>query len=65
MSEIEKRTPLDPNITLEEIIRNEGYYDVNKNWNSIKTFDRYPGKIFRARVEVLIFNDKNEIYMVT
>ena len=65
MSEIEKRTPLDPNITLEEIIKNEGYYDVNKNWNSIKTFDRYPGKIFRARVEVLIFNDKNEIYMVT
>lgn len=31
MSEIEKRTPLDPNITLEEIIKNEGYYDVNKN----------------------------------
>ena len=65
MSEIEKRTPLDPNISLEEIIKNEGYYDVNKNWNSIRTFDRYPGKIFRARVEVFIFNDKNEIYMVT
>lgn len=65
MSEIDKRTPLDPNITLEEIIKNEGYYDINRNWNSIKTFDRYPGKIFRARVEVLIFNEKNEIYMVT
>ncbi len=65
MSEIEKRTPLDPNITLEGIIKNEGYYDVNRNWNSIRTFDRYPGKIFRVRVEVLIFNEKNEVYMVT
>lgn len=63
--EREKRTPLDSNITLREIIKNKGYYDINYNWNSIITFPNKPNKIFRYRVEVIILNKKNEIYMVT
>lgn len=63
--EREKRTPLNPDITLEEIINDKGYYDINNNWNSILTFSSKPGKIYRGRVEVIILNEKNEIYMVT
>lgn len=62
--EREKRTPLDPNITLEEIINNQGYYDINHNWNAIITFSDKPNKIFRYRVEVIILNKRNDIYMV-
>lgn len=65
MSEVEKRTPKDQTLTLEDIINNTGYYDVNGNWNNISVFEKYPGKIFRSRVEVLIFNDHNELYMLT
>ena len=63
MSEIQKRYPMDKTITMKEIIKNHGYYDINGYWNSILSFDQYPGMIFRGRVEVLIFNDKNEVYL--
>lgn len=63
--EREKRTLLNPNTTPDEIINNHGYYDINHNWNSIITFPDKPGKIFRFRVEVIILNRNNEIYMVT
>lgn len=62
--EREKRTPLNPNITMEEIINERGYYDINHNWNAIITFPDKPGKIFRDRVEVLILDRYNSIYMV-
>lgn len=62
--EREKRTPLITGITREQIIRDKGYYDINRNWNAIITFPDKPGKIFRDRVEVLILNNRNQIYMV-
>lgn len=63
LSQIQKRSPLDKDITMDQIIRDQGYYDINKNWNSILTFDDKPEKTFRGRVEVFIFNQYNEIYM--
>lgn len=63
MSEQQKRTPKDSSLTQEDIVKNKGYYDINGNWNSILTFDQYPDKLFRGRVEVFIFNRKNEVYM--
>lgn len=62
--EREKRIPRNKHITLGRIIKDEGYYDINNNWNSILTFNEYPGKIFRGRVEVLILNKNSDIFMV-
>ena len=58
-----KRTPKNPKITREQIIQNGGYYDINNTWNSILTFPRYPGKLFRGRVEVFIFDDKGNVFI--
>lgn len=49
---------------MDKIIKDKGYYDVLGNWNSILTFEEYPDKLFRGRVEVIILNSKNDIYMV-
>lgn len=63
MSEIQKRSPLDRSLTMEDIVKDRGYYDINGYWNSIVEFKEYPNMVFRGRVEVLIFNEKNEIYL--
>jgi hypothetical protein len=63
MSEKERRTPRG-SITREEIIEHRGYYDLNGDWNCVLTFPQYPNMLFRGRVEVLILNDCNSIYMV-
>lgn len=62
--EVLKRTPRNKNITMDKIIKEQGYYDVLGNWNSILTFEEYPDKLFRGRVEVIILSPYNDIYMV-
>lgn len=62
--EREKRTPMNRNITINKALKNGGYYDINGNWNALISFTDKPGLIFRDRVEVLILNKNNAIYMV-
>lgn len=62
--EREKRTPLDEDISKRKIIKDNGYYDINHNWNAIITFADKPGLMFRDRVEVIILNKNSDIYMV-
>lgn len=64
LSETRKRIPKNRNLTLSEIITNHGYYDIDNNWNSILTFPQYPGMLFRGRVEVFIFDKRNNVYAV-
>lgn len=56
MSETRKRIPKNRHITIHQIIKDGGYYDIDHNWNSIMTFPQYPGMLFRGRVEVFIFS---------
>ena len=63
MSQLEKRTPKDKSLTLEQIIQNRGFYNIDGDWNSILTFDDHPGKLFRGRVEVFIFNRFGDVFM--
>ena len=63
MSETRKRTPRDTHITRKEIVKNKGYYDIDGNWNSILTFDKYPGLLFRGRVEVFILDEDNNVFL--
>lgn len=63
LSQFQKRSPQDTSLSMQDIVQNQGYYDINGCWNSILTFDKYPEMIFRGRVEVFIFNRKNEVYM--
>lgn len=58
---IERHTPL-YKTTLEDIIRQKGYYDKCGLWNNITTVEQYPGLLFRERVEVLLL-DTNSIYL--
>ena len=64
MSEREKRIARDPTITLPRAIQEHGYYDINGNWNPLIQLRKYPNQIFRHRVEVLIFDDKNNIFVL-
>ena len=52
------KEPLDMN----KVIQDKGYYDKNGEWNSIIRSKKYPGKLFRGRVEVFIFRG-NYVYM--
>ena len=63
MSEYYKRTPLNSKITLEQAIHDKGYYDTYHNWNSILTLNEYPGKLFRGRVEVLVLDANNDVFL--
>ena len=60
LTSIKKRAPKEK-LTIGEIIKNKGYYDICGNWNSIMTFAQYPNMLFRGRVEVFIF-DHNDIF---
>lgn len=57
------REPAKKKLTMDKIIRDRGYYDIHNNWNSITTLRDYPNKYFRERVEVLIFNEKKQIFL--
>lgn len=59
----EKRAPASEKISIHTALTHKGYYDKNNNWNSLTTLSKYPGKIFRNRVEVLIFNKRGQIYL--
>lgn len=59
--EYTKRIPICPT-SMNRIIKNGGYYDINNNWNSIIKLNKYPDMVFRGRVEVFIFKD-DMIYM--
>lgn len=58
-----KRSPASSKLTLHTALLHKGYYDRSNNWNSLIMNDKYPGKIFRNRVEVLIFNEKNQVFL--
>lgn len=51
-----------PEISMDEAIKNGGYYDINGRWNNLTVFEDYPGKVFRGRVETLIM-DGNRVYL--
>lgn len=51
------RTPIDKTMTIKKAISQGGYYNTDGDWNNVMTFDEYPGKLFRGRVEVLILKD--------
>ncbi|MDD3121988.1 MAG: NUDIX hydrolase [Candidatus Izemoplasmatales bacterium] len=57
------RTPASPKITMHSALLHKGYFDRNNNWNSLVTISKFPGKIFRNRVEVLIFNHKGQVFL--
>ena len=57
------REPAKKKLTMDKVIRDRGYYDIHNNWNSIITLSDYPNKYFRERVEVLIFNEKKQIFL--
>ena len=57
------REPAKKKLTMDKVIRDRGYYDIHNNWNSITTLSDYPNKYFRERVEVLIFNEKKQIFL--
>ena len=42
-------------LSLDEVIENKGYFDKYGEWNSIIRARKYPGLLFRGRVEVFIF----------
>lgn len=57
------REPAKKKLTMDKVVKSKGYYDIHNNWNSITTLREYPNKYFRERVEVLIFNEKKEIFL--
>lgn len=56
------RIPIDSSMTVKKAITQGGYYNTDGDWNNVMTLEEYPGKIFRGRVEVLIFNE-NKVFM--
>lgn len=58
-----KRTPASSKLTMHNALTHKGYYDKENNWNSLVTINKHRGKVFRDRVEVLIFNSKGQLYL--
>ena len=58
MKKTAQRVPASKNLTMDMALKRKGYYDKTNNWNSLLTLDEYPEKVFRDRVEVLIFKGK-------
>lgn len=44
-------------LNIEKVIEDKGYYDKYGEWNSVIRSRKYPGMLFRGRVEVFIFRD--------
>ena len=63
MKKTAQRVPASKNLTMDMALKRKGYYDKTNNWNSLLTLDEYPEKVFRDRVEVLIFKGKNHVYL--
>ena len=42
-------------LSVEKVINDKGYFDKYGEWNSIIRCRRYPGLLFRGRVEIFIF----------
>lgn len=59
----EKRAPAKEKLTMHSALSHKGYYDKDSNWNSLTTTQKFPGKVLRNRVEVLIFNERGQIYL--
>lgn len=61
--------PMDKNLTIDQIIQDGGFYDIDGLWNSIISIE---GKLYRGRVETLILDgttlfmapDKHRAYRV-
>ena len=49
-----RREPASNKLSLHTALLHKGYFDKDNNWNSLISLSKYPGKIFRNRVEVLI-----------
>ena len=52
--------PADSELTMEEILKQGGYYDIEGLWNNITQIN---GKIYRGRVETFVIDDYDNIYM--
>ena len=52
--------PADKDLTMDEIIKQEGYYDIDGLWNNITMID---GKLYRGRVETFVIDQENRVYM--
>ena len=52
--------PADKDLTMQEIIKQGGYYDIAGLWNNITEID---GKIYRGRVETFVIDDEYNIFM--
>ena len=52
--------PADKSLTMEEIIKQGGYYSKDGVWNNITEID---GKIYRGRVEVLVVDQDQNIFL--
>lgn len=63
MRNIGNRVITAPYISKGKAILDGGYYDNDNIWNSIIELDEYPNKVFRERVEVIIFDDFGNIYL--
>lgn len=50
-------TPIDNSMTKDKAISQGGYYNTDGDWNCVLTLEEYPNKIFRGRVEVLVFKE--------
>lgn len=57
------KTPADRSMTRSKAIKQGGFYNTDGDWNNIITREDYPDKIFRGRVEVLVF-DGTKVYLV-
>ncbi len=58
-----KRVPAREKLNMFHALQERGYYDKNNNWNSLVTIPEYPDKVFRDRVEVLIFDIAGRVYL--
>lgn len=52
--------PADKDLTMVEIIKQGGYYDIAGLWNNITEIN---GKIYRGRVETFVIDDEYNIFM--
>lgn len=52
--------PADKDLTMEEIVKQGGYYDIEGLWNNITEIN---GKIYRGRVETFVIDDYGKIFM--
>lgn len=52
--------PADQDLTIEEIIKQGGYYDIDGLWNNITQIN---GELYRGRAETFVIDQEGKIYM--